>query len=180
LNDLREIREGKKDTHEMDYRVSTRSGETVWIHCRGSCYRDETDFRCGWWAGSPTRCPPDDGSLTGAFNLDALRRDIDVLLSDGADGYLLLAGVDDLKSINLKNGRACGDQLLKRVVQSMEETTDGERRSTGPTETALPCCFRAWSRHRWRPSLTRPQEAQRAVYPSGGVVPFRTYWCRMP
>lgn len=25
----------------MDYRVSTRSGETVWIHCRGCCYRNE-------------------------------------------------------------------------------------------------------------------------------------------
>lgn len=38
LRNLDEIRQGKKDSHEMVYRVFSRSGEIVWVKCRGSCY----------------------------------------------------------------------------------------------------------------------------------------------
>ena len=34
LEDLKEIRNGKKDDHDMVYRVLNRSGEIVWINCR--------------------------------------------------------------------------------------------------------------------------------------------------
>lgn len=129
LRDLDLIRKGRKDRHDMLYRVINRSGETVWINCRGRCYQDDTGKPL-WMIGriSDSVSEQKADRLTGAFNLDMLREDIESTLAGSADGYLLLVGVDDLKAINLKNGRTYGDQLLKRVVQSMEETTDGRRR----------------------------------------------------
>lgn len=177
LKDLKEIREGKKDTHEMDYRVSTRSGETVWIHCRGCCYRDESGVPL-WMVGRISDAVPAQLTdlLTGAFNLDMLRKDLDSLLSDGADGYLLLTGVDGLKSINLKNGRSSGDRLLKQVVQSMEEATDGERRIYRTNGDCFAVLFPGGEQADVEGAFDqiRRRLSGRCTL-SGGAVPFRTY-----
>ena len=129
LRDLQEIRSGRKDSHDMSYRVYNRSGQIVRITCRGHSYRDDTG-RPLWMVGRICDSLPEQAAdrLTGAYSLDALREDIEGVLTGSADGHLLLVDVDDLRAINLKNGRDQGDQLLKRVVQSLEETTDGERR----------------------------------------------------
>ncbi len=177
LHDLNEIRAGKKDVHEMEYRVFNRSGEIVWIRCRGSCYRD-TDGTPLWVVGRISDAAPAQRTdlLTGAFNLDTLREDIDRLLAEGTDGYLLLAGVDDLKAINLKNGRTYGDQLLKRVVQSMEETTDGERRIYRMNGDCFALLFPGADQAHVEEAFaqTRRRLSGQCTL-SGGAVPLRTY-----
>lgn len=177
LEDLKEIRNGKKDDHDMVYRVLNRSGEIVWINCRGRCYRDDSGTPL-WMVGRISDTVPAqraDG-LTGAYSLDILRKDMETLLRDAVDGYLLLVDVDGLKAINLKSGRTCGDHLLRRVAQSLEESTDGERRIYRMNGD----CFAVL--------LSGAEQADvRGVFEqtckrlsgqctlSGGAVPFRTY-----
>ena len=43
LKSLNEIKEGKKDTHDMDYRWINRRGQKVWINCHGTVIRDNED-----------------------------------------------------------------------------------------------------------------------------------------
>ena len=177
LQDLQEVKAGKKENHDMVYRVFNRSGEIVWINCRGRCYRDHAGTPL-WMVGRISDTAPEqkaDG-LTGAFNLDTLRKDMETLLMEATDGYLLLVDVDDLKVINLKGGRTCGDHLLKRVAQSLEEATDGECRIYRMNGD----CFAVLLSGMDRADVTEIFEQVHKRLNgqctlSGGAVPFRTY-----
>ena len=45
-------------------------------------------------------------------------KNIIILILLLVNGFLLVLGIDDLKSINLKQGRRAGDAILKRVAES--------------------------------------------------------------
>ena len=177
LQDLDDLCRGVREDHSMSYRVFNRAGEVVRINCRGRCYRDEGG-RSLWMVGRISDSAPEQRAdrLTGAFSIDALREDIESVLERPMDGYLLLAGVDDLKSINLKNGRTHGDRLLKRVVQSLEEVTDGERRIYRMNGD----CFALLLPGITQADTVRIFDQTRRRLDglctlSGGAVPFRTY-----
>ena len=123
---LERIARGEDTAHSMEYRLINRRGEIVWINCRGKSQLDEMG-RPLWLVGRITNAPQERRAdrLTGALNMESLKEEIEELLRTEQDGFLLLVGVDELKSINLKHGRSFGDRVLREVVQALEESVNG-------------------------------------------------------
>lgn len=119
LKSLRGIADGKKDTHNMDYRWITRTGETVWINCHGTVIRDQ-DNKPHLMIGRVSEENQRHlfNPLTGLRNKNKLRQDLKCILKTG--GYLMLLDIDALAAINLAYGRAYGDRLLKEVAALCE------------------------------------------------------------
>lgn len=120
LESLQQIAEGKKDTHNMDYRWVNRSGQKVWINCHGTVIRDN--------AGKPYlmigRVSEENlrhlfNPLTALWNKNKLQSDLKELLKAGK-GYLMFLDIDGLAAINLSHGRDYGDELLKEVGELCE------------------------------------------------------------
>lgn len=117
---LREIADGKKETHNMDYRWINRRGEIVWINCNGNVIKDDD--------GNPHlmigRVSEENlrhlfNPLTSLWNKNKLREDLKKRLETGG-GYLMFLDIDGLSTINLTHGRDYGDQLLKEIAEACE------------------------------------------------------------
>ena len=120
LKSLEEIAQGKKDTHDMDYRWINRKGEKVWINCHGTVVRDdhgEPYLMLGRVSEENLRHLFN--PLTSLWNKNKLRADLKVKLP-AEKGYLLLLDIDGLAAINLSHGRAYGDELLKEIAEFCE------------------------------------------------------------
>ncbi|WP_158098974.1 EAL domain-containing protein [Flavonifractor sp. An100] len=175
--DLDQVMRGEKLIHNMEYRVIDRAGDVTWISCRGKTHVDEQG-RPMWMMGrvSDSASTIKADRLTGAFTMEVLKRELEAVLEGELDGFLLLVGVDNLKAINLKNGREYGDQVLKRVVASLEDATDGTQRIYRVNGD----CFAVVLPQRDADAVDalfsqvqRRLEGQCTL--SGGCVPFREY-----
>ncbi len=120
LLSLRDIAQGKKDTHNMDYRWINRRGDKVWINCHGTVVRNN--------AGEPHlmigRVSEENlrhlfNPLTSLWNKNKLRLDLKERLQTGG-GYLMFLDIDGLSAINLSHGRVYGDALLREVAEFCE------------------------------------------------------------
>ena len=126
---IQRMRSGELCVQDAEYRIINRYGKVVWISCRGKVHQDG-DGAPVWMIGrvSDTVAQRKTDRLTGAFNMDVLKEALGQILEREQDGYLLLVDVDDLKSINLKNGQEMGDRVLKQVAEALEAATGGEQR----------------------------------------------------
>lgn len=66
--------------------------------------------------------------------IEILKEEISLTLSSGADGFLLVAGVDDLPSIYLRQRQRAGDTVLKNAAETLEDVTYGTRQLHRVTE----------------------------------------------
>ena len=175
--DLERIISGQQLTHNMEYRIFNRQGNAVWISCRGKSYLD-ADGKPLWMIGrvSDTLLEKQTDRLTGTFFMDQLKEELEAVRNDGLDGYLLLAGVDELKSINLKRGRSFGDQLLRRVAEALEDVAVGDQRIYRMNGDCFAICLPDYTREQvcaLFQAVNRRLCGQCTL--SGGCVPFREY-----
>ncbi len=120
LKSLNEIAEGKKDTHNMNYRWINRSGQKVWINCHGTVIHDnENNPHLMIGRVSEENLRHLFNPLTGLWNKVKLRSDLKEMLKNNS-GYLMFLDIDGLAAINLSHGRQHGDNLLKEVGEFCE------------------------------------------------------------
>lgn len=164
-------------THDLQYRLMRKNGDVVWITSRSSCRLDEFGHS-HWIAGhiSGNKNGRQIDYYAGSFHMEGLKEEISLTLSSGADGFLLVVGVDDLKSINLKQGRYAGDAVLKNVAEALEDVTYGTR----PLYRVNGDCFVVLLPHRNRDDISsvfsqmqKRMDGQCTL--SGGCVAFREY-----
>ncbi len=174
---LERIQRGELQLHNLVYRLVNRNGELVWISCRGKSSLS-TEGVPMWIIGriSDTIFKGKLDQLTGAFLMDTLRADVSEMLRNNTDGYLLLVGVDNLKSVNIHKGRQAGDQLLKKVCHALEDLTGGRIRVYRVNGGKFCVCLTGSSRQQVEETFLQLQQrlnGQCAL--SGGCVPFREY-----
>lgn len=119
--DLARIMAGEKDTHDMDYRWMNRKGEEVWINCRGKVIPDDKGkpfVMIGRVSDKALRYLYH--PLTKLFNKNKMFIDLKEQIMPQNTGYLMLMGIDNLGSINLRHGRAYGDDVIRKCAQVME------------------------------------------------------------
>ena len=119
--DLQRIADGEQETHDMNYRWINRRGEPVWINCRGTVIRDDKGkpfVMIGRVSDELLRhlYHP----LTGLFNKTKLLADLKGDLLPAGQGYLVFVHMDRLGDINLKHGRAYGDQVIVQCAHRLE------------------------------------------------------------
>ena len=119
--DLDKIVAGEKDIHDMDYRWMNRKGEPVWINCRGTVIPDDKGkpfVMIGRVSDKSLRYLYH--PLTKLFNKNKMFMDLKEQILPQNTGFLMLMGIDNLGSINLRHGRAYGDEVIKKCAQIME------------------------------------------------------------
>ena len=118
---------GETETYEGRYRLRNQSGEYVWVNSCGKCQLNE-EGRPQWMIGRIAVSAPDPSQRPDTFDLDRLKQDAEIFLAEKTPASLLVIGVDNLRSINLKHGRRFGDTLLARLCASFEDAVYGRQR----------------------------------------------------
>lgn len=119
--DLAEVKAGKKDGHNIEYRWMDREGKVVWINCRGNVVKDKQGKAC-YLVG----CINEIGKSQKADNVSGLLRET-VLSREIAErqndlkGYMLRIGIDHFKEINENKGMEYGDMILRRTAECIKE-----------------------------------------------------------
>lgn len=112
---------GETDYHDLEYQVKNALGESIWVMCRGLLKRDENG-QPTMFAGVVT-CLERKGkidSVTGLFTHDECMNLIDRLIACESQGGVMLLGLDDFSRINLLNGHAFGNTVLRMFAQSTQ------------------------------------------------------------
>lgn len=120
--DLQKIIDGKKQTHNMNYRWINRSGEAVWISCRGTVINDDKGkpfVMIGMVSDKKLRFFYN--PLTKLFNKNKMLIDLKKDFYGKNTGYFMMIGVDNLANINLKHGRRYGDEVIRRCAEVFEK-----------------------------------------------------------
>lgn len=120
--ELKRICQGGVDRYAQEYRLVDRDGNQIWVSCRGQCQRDEHGHpRALIGRISSTAMELIMDPLTGAFNAAQLMEDMEQIQAAGAPCFLLILGVDNLKYINLRYGRAYGSRILRLMADTLEK-----------------------------------------------------------
>lgn len=116
-DDLAELVEGKKDSHNLHYRWLSVNHEPIWINCRGQVIRQDGKplYMIGCINETGKRQQAD--NVSGLLGISHLKSFISKDNFTLPDGYILRLGLDDFKEINEKLGIEYGDMLLKRTAE---------------------------------------------------------------
>lgn len=121
VEDLNMVIRGDKNVHDMEYRMIDRDGNYVWVSCRGNVIRtaEGNMLMIGRVSDMALRHKVD--ALTGMFNHVKMKEDLVEILHRGQKGFLVILGIDNLKTINIKNGVENGNQALKFFRDVLEK-----------------------------------------------------------
>ena len=108
---VEDLLNGRLKSYSFNYRVKNCCGESVWINSRGKAFQNEK----GKIAYALGRLSSGAAREEERFNSQKLREELEGYLTQAHPGFLLLIGVDNLRTLNLKNGRDFGDALLRDV-----------------------------------------------------------------
>lgn len=120
---IEDMLSGKYDTHNEEYQIRNRSGQYVWVHCRGVLYRDPQTNEPMSFIGVVKK-PGSMGkidSVTGLLTHESCRDAMNALLEDGAydQAGLMVLGIDDFARINTLKSHHFGDIVLRNVAQDL-------------------------------------------------------------
>lgn len=106
---------GTDNSHRMEYQISNRRGEFVWVFCRGLLQRDP-DGKPITFAGTVTNLSVRGkvDHVTGLFARSECKRRVSGLLERQEGATLLLLGLDEFSKINDLRGHAFGDAVLRK------------------------------------------------------------------
>lgn len=127
--ELDEIRRGVKLEHNLEYRLVDRDGNRVWVGCQGRSQLDSSGTPVMMIGRvSDTILDRKVDPLTNVLNALKLPEDLNEILEAHMSGLLLLLGIDNLKTINIRHGREAGNRLLCLVAESLEGALDNRYR----------------------------------------------------
>ena len=175
--DLDQVRRGKKSVHNLEYRVLDKRGEVVWISCSGKVLQDQ-ERHVSWMLGrvSDSSWTARVDELTGTLLFEGLKAETDKILEENLVGFFLVIGVDDLKKINMKNGRDFGDEVLCRVASAFEDQTEGMHNIYRINGDCFAVNLPNYSREQVQQIFEGVQERLEGhCTVSGGCVPYREY-----
>ena len=118
-DDLEEIRNGIKDTHNLEYRWMDKCNNVTWISCRGKVVDNDNKLFVGRISRLDVRRKAD--QLTGFLAESQLKINYVARMAKEPDfsGFFLMIGVDNLKRINEKFGMAGGDKVITIVSEAI-------------------------------------------------------------
>lgn len=121
LEELNKIKQGQKDTQDLNYRLIDRMGKNVWISCRGNIIADtkhKNPIMIGRICENVFSLWEDE--LTGLMNASKMAMDFEKKPLEQT-GYLMVLGIDNLKDLNDKSGRIFGNQVLQSIAIILEK-----------------------------------------------------------
>lgn len=124
LEDIKLIQDGAKEYHDMEYRVYKKTGQIIWVSCRGKVKTDEQNrplFMMGRISNIGKQNKFD--NVTGLMNRNQFEHDICQILKCGKhmQGVIVVLDIDNFKNINEKYSYAFGDRALNLIATRISE-----------------------------------------------------------
>lgn len=119
----RELLECSRSSFNFNYRIKDPNGRIIWINSRGKSYGDEQGknrYILGRLSRQAATETPKE------IHRPALTGEVKELYESGQNGYLLVMGIDDLRRINLKNGREFGDAVIQAFEDHIQMAAGGK------------------------------------------------------
>lgn len=116
--DIRQIIQGEKDFHNIQYRWLGKNREPIWINCRGRVVRDENKiptFLVGCVNEIGARQKAD--NVSGLLLETSLEEELRAREGGCLDGFILRLGIDNFKEINESKGIDYGDMVLRKTAE---------------------------------------------------------------
>lgn len=117
--EIKQIKEGKKEFHNMKYRWLDKNSEPVWINCRGTVLYDD-DLIPHYLVGCINEIgeKPEADNISGLLGEQALADYVmEYCGKTVPKGFILRIGIDNFSLINANAGTAYGDFILKKVAE---------------------------------------------------------------
>lgn len=128
LEDVKLLREGKKQFHDLQYRWLDRENRPVWINCRGQVTYDaegNTEFIIGCINEVGKKQMAD--NISGLLGESSLKRDL--VEHDGRlEGFILRLGIDRFKEINENQGMEYGDMILRKTAECIANVIHADQK----------------------------------------------------
>lgn len=107
-------------SYNVNYRMRNRYGQRVWVNSRGRTYADENGapaYVLGRISAQFDSYRAD--MVPQGFHRKGLKAELKRVWMGNADGYILMAGVDDLRVLNMKNGWEFGDAVIQSLARGL-------------------------------------------------------------
>lgn len=127
--DIEDIKTGKKQFHDMQYRWLDKEGSAVWINCKG-CLMEGESGKPEYMVG----CINEIGrvrkadNVSGLLNDTELRKELEARELTGLHGFLMRIGIDNFKEINEAQGMEYGDMVLRRTAECISKVTKADQK----------------------------------------------------
>lgn len=127
-NNMNLIKTGVLNEHDLEYRWLNKSGNPIWVSCRGQVILNE-DGKAHYLVGRISELGRKNkiDNITGLYREIRLRQDIlNMDKSLSLNGFLLLIGVDNFKDINERYSKETGNETLNGLAQCIVKAVNGE------------------------------------------------------
>lgn len=123
LEDMQLISDGKKDYHNMEYRLIDRYNNVIWVSCRGKVSTDEEGkplVMVGRISNIGKQNKFD--NVTGVRNRNEFEDNIKNILENGqsSQGAVVFLDIDNFKNINERYGHQFGNRVLRILATKVE------------------------------------------------------------
>lgn len=121
LDDIDQVKNKKKDFHNLQYRWLDHDGNAVWINCRGRllCDKDgQPEYMFGCINEIARKWKAD--NVSGLLGKFALQKELEERGEKGMKGFLIMFGLDDFKEINESKGIDYGDMVLRKTAECIQ------------------------------------------------------------
>lgn len=125
--DLRQIKQGERKSHDITYRWVNRAGRPVWINCRGKVIDDDQGKPMVLLGRVSTSVFENKvNRITGMFNKRKMLEDSQAQQFMSKDGYILLLGLDRMLKCYSEFGREYMENIILNCAKHLEEMTNGK------------------------------------------------------
>lgn len=126
--DVAELKSRQKIEHNLEYRWYDRSGNIVWISCRGMVAESDDPNGDIILVGRISEIGADKkaDNITGLKMENQVYRDSKKYMQEDAEhkGSMLMVGIDNFKGINDMYGTEIGDSILKSLAKCINQLKD--------------------------------------------------------
>lgn len=167
-----EVLNHTRTSYNFNYRIEDPQGRIVWINSRGKLFVDEqehTEYILGRISRQVAIGVQDE------VYRPTITKELNRLYAEGEDGYLLIVGIDNLRRINLRQGREFGDAVIGFLADHMQKAAEGKMvfRINGDCFCVLLNDTDGSRVETFFRRIQRELKEQCSV--SGGAVPLQTY-----
>lgn len=127
--DLMEVKAGRKDIHNIEYRWLDKEGNVIWINCRGNVVKNKSGvsrFLIGCINEIGKNQKAD--NVSGLLRESGLCREITDKEQVGLNGFMLRIGIDRFKEINENKGMEYGDMILRKTAECIKKVISSKQK----------------------------------------------------
>lgn len=118
-----DVKDQYRQTYNFNFRFIQSRHQTLWFNNKGKFFKDEQgnlEYVLGRLAHY------DIDNHTTNINVKKLKEILHQYIIQDYAGYLLIVGIDDMKTINMKKGRSFGDGIISEVAYHIEKLTSNQ------------------------------------------------------